>query len=254
MGTSTSSKGPGKNSPLVPPWADPDDHGPGPTPDPNRFQSFRINLGKFISSGESISLRRALGHYARTATGGHSVAPRRFGALARAGGDLFETLVALRDGQSATTESGFDLSLLNGQDTDIAIDTIVQVLGPENGDADRVRVAMTEALSECLDGIDKFDFSSITDEILINVLLAYVRRYVFQQIVLDSRAAFAKTGAFSRIQQAEDDLLELVGAATDKHMRPLLGENVRMLRGSQIVEAQLRAIREVWMEWEVYEQ
>ena len=249
MGTSTSSRGPGSNSPLVPPWADTDGEGPGPVPAPQRFKDFRRSLGKFVVGGDQSDLRAAVGRYAKTSTGGSAVGPRRFGSMAHAGGALFDVLTALQAGRSA---DGLDLEALNGQDTDLAIDAIVQALVPVDGDADRVRVAMNEALSECLEGYDEFDFSHITDEMLVQVMLAYVRQCVFGQIVLDSRDAFGKAEESGRVEEAERDLLALVDAATDKHMRPLLSGNVRTLSGLAIEKVQLQAIREVWSEWEEY--
>jgi hypothetical protein len=253
MGTSASSRGPDGKSPLVPPWADTDGQGPGPQPDPQRFRSFRTSLGKFVSGGDTKNLRRAIGHYAGTATGGPAVGPRRFGGMARSGGALFDTLSALRDGGDARAESGVDLSGLNGQDTDVAIEAIVNALTPQDGDADRIRVAMTEALSECLEGLDEFDFAHITDDMLVDVLLAYVRNCVFEQIILDSRDAFAKAAAAGRVEQAEEDLRQLVSATTDKHMRPLLAGNIPTLHSRQVEAAQLSAIKEAWAEWEGYE-
>lgn len=250
MGTSTSSRGPGSSAPLVPPWADTDGQGPGPIPAPQRFRSFRGHLGKFVSGGDKTHLRAALRSYARTATGGRAVGPRRFGSMARAGGALFDTMSAFRDGRDA---AGLDLAALNGQDTDIVIEAIVRALVPADGDADRVRVAMYEALSECLKGLDEFDFSHITDDMIVNMMLTYVAHCVFEQIMLDSRDAFAKAADAGRVEQAEKDLRALVGAATDKHMAPLLSGNVRTLNRPQVEAAQLRALREVWVEWETYE-
>ncbi len=249
MGTSTSSRGPGSNSPLVPPWADTDEQGPGPAPAPQRFKDFRRSLGKFVSRGDHADLRAALGKYAKTATGGSAVGPRRFGSMSRAGGALFNTLAAFQAGRST---DGLDLAALNGQDTDLAIDVIVQALVPADGDADRIRVAMNEALSECLQGYDEFDFAHITDEMLVQVMLAYVRQCIFGQIVLDSRAAFAKSEESGRVEEAERDLLALIDAVTDKHMRPLLSGNLRTFNGLEVEKAQLQAIREVWTEWEAY--
>ena len=135
----------------------------------------------------------------------------------------------------------------------MVIEAIVRALVPADGDADRVRVAINEALSECLEGYDEFDFAHITDEIIVDMMQAYVRHCVFEQIMLDSRDAFAKAMTSGRVEQAEKDLLALVGAATDKHMRPLLSRNLRTFNGLQVEGAQLRAIREVWAEWEAYE-
>jgi hypothetical protein len=173
--------------------------------------------------------------------------------MARSGGALFDTLSALREGRDAVAEAGVDLSELNGQDTDVAIQAIVNALTPNNGDADRIRVAMNEALSECLTGLEEFDFAHITDEMLVRMMLAYVRECVFEQVVLDSRDAFSKAREAGRSEQAEKELRALIAAATDKHMRPLLSGNVRTLDGRQVEAVQTRSIAAVWTEWEAYE-
>jgi hypothetical protein len=251
MGTSSSSRGPGTNSPLVPPWADVDGLGPGAPPPPDRFRAFRTSLGKFVSSGDGTYLRHALGHYTRTATGGATDGSRRFGAMARSGGALFDALSSLGSGGDAVDATGVNLSSLNGADTDVAIETIVNALAVIDGDADRVRVAMTEALSECLEGLTEFDFAHITGDMLVAVMLAYTRNCILIQILLDSRDAFAKAAASGR--QAEKELNELIRAVTDKHMVPLLNKGSPKLSGRQMEAVQLRAIREIWSEWENYE-
>lgn len=250
MGTSTSSRGPGSKSPLVPAWADTDGQGPGPDPAPQRFRGFRTSLGKFVAGGSQDDLRSALGRYAKTATGGRAVGPRRFGSMARAGGALFDTMAAFRNGQNA---AGLDLATLNGQDTDVVIEAIVRALVTADGDAERVRVAMNEALSECLKGLVDFDFAHITDEMIADMMLTYVAHCIFEQIMLDSRDAFAKAAASGRLEQAEKDLRALVRAATGKHMGPMLSGNVPTLTGLQVEGVQLRAIQEIWAEWETYE-
>lgn len=154
--------------------------------------------------------------------------------MAGAGGALFGTLSSLRDGGSAQGEAGIDLTSLNGQDTDVAIQTIVGALTPENGDAYRIRVAMSEALSECLEGLEVFDFSAITDDMLVDVMLAYTRKCIAQQIISDSRDAFAKARATGRVQQAEKDFRELVAAATEKHLGPLLSGKGKTLDGPSV--------------------
>tara|TARA_R110000868_G_scaffold83592_5_gene235813 strand:+ start:1280 stop:1795 length:516 start_codon:yes stop_codon:yes gene_type:complete len=170
--------------------------------------------------------------------------------MARAGGALFDTISALRDGQDT---AGLDIAALNGQDTDLVIDAIVHALVPADGDADRARVAMNEALSKCLEGMDEFDSAHITDEMIVEMMVTYVTTCIFEQIMLDSRDAFTKTSSAERAEQAEKDLHELVAAATDKHMAPLLSGNVRTLTGAQIENVQINAIREIWTEWEAYQ-
>lgn len=249
MGTSTSSKGPGGSSPLIPPWANTDDAGEGPPPEPHRFREFRRTLGKFVSGGGVSDLQTSLGNYAKTSTGGSAVGPRRFGSMARAGGALFD---AIARGQNADPALSLKLADLNGLPTDVAIDKIVQMLVPVNGDADRIRIALNEALAACLDGYEDFDFNNFSDEMIVQIMLAYVTQCVFGQVVLDSKDAFAKAGSAARAELAERELHALVAACVDVHMRPLLADRLDTLDQRQIENAQLQAIRDVWTEWEGY--
>ena len=82
----------------------------------------------------------------------------------------------------------------------------------------------------------------------------YVTKCVFGQIVLDSNEAFAKASSPGQVEQAERDLFSLVEAVTDKHMRPLLTGNLKSFTSAQVENIQLSAIKEVWVEWESYEQ
>lgn len=250
MGTSTSSKGANNDSPLVPPWADADGGGPGPEPPPNRFQSFRTSLGRFVSRGDKTYLRSALREYARSSTGGSAVGPRRFGAMAQAGGGLYEVLNQLR---TDPANAPVDLRALAGRSTREAINAIVDALVPENGDADRIRAALHEALATCLDGEEVFDFDNITEEILIEVMVAYTAQCVFEQVVMDSDRAFAKARTPKQAEDAERDLFELVRAVTEKHMKPLLEGQRQTMTNDQMRRVQLAAIKEVWREWEAYQ-
>ncbi len=250
MGTSTSSKGANDRSPLVPPWADVDGSGPGPEPEANRFRSFRTALGRYVASGDGQQLTKALGSYARSSTGGSTVGPRRFGSMAQAGASLFGTLNELR---SNSPNAAVNLAALAGRSTREVIDALVDALVPENGDADRIRAALNEALSTCLEGVEQFDFASITDEVLVNLMVAYTTLCIFEAVVLDSDRAFTKAETPAAVEKAEKELLQLVKVVVDKHMQPLLQNQVGGMTTDQMQTVQLAAIREVWKEWESYE-
>ncbi len=250
MGTSTSSRGANDRSPLVPPWADVDGAGPGPEPDEQRFRSFRTHLGKFVGSGDGDQLRKALRSYASSSTGGSTVGPRRFGAVAQSGAAMFGALNDLRTG---SPDAPANLRALAGRPTREVIDALVDAFVPENGDADRIRAALNDALSECLEGVDEFDFGSITDEVLVNLMVTYVSLSVFQAIVLDSDRAFGKGATPAAVENAEKQLMELVKVVSEKHMAPLLAGDVGGISPAQMQAAQIAAIREVWKEWESYE-
>lgn len=253
MGTSTSSKGPKNNSPLVPPWADASPDQPIPTPpDVQRFKPFRVNMGKFVSSGETYYLRRSLGEYARTATGGSAIGARRYGAMSKAGSTLFGVLNELRQGGTGEESSGVNLSSLTGKDVDFAIQEIVTVLTPDNGDAEKIRAAMNAALSEALQGVEEFNPLEITDDMLIDMMIFYLRECVFEQVIMDSNEAFQK-GDLQECQEAEGALHDLVGSVVDQHMRPLFLNGVATLTQNQVRDIQQSAVKEVLIEWEGYE-
>lgn len=247
MGTSTSSRGANNRSPLVPPWADVDGMGPGPSPAPNRFAAFRTHLGKFVSNGDGQQLRKALRSYARSSTGGSTVGPRRFGAVAQAGASLFGSINELRANSPKASAS---LLAMAGRPTREVIDALVNALVPDGGDADRIRIALNEALSLCLEGVPTFDFGSITDEVLINLMVTYTALSIFQAIVMDSDRSFSKARTPEALERAERSMMQLVEVVTDKHMQPLLQGRVAELTTEQMQAVQLAAIGEVWKEWE----
>ncbi len=185
MGTSQSSKGPGGGSPLVPPWADDQPQQPLPSPQERRFAPFRESLGNAVSNGNRADFRKAIGHYARKASGGSSNAARRLGSVTQAGAELFGALVGM---PSAPGEPSIDLGSLAGLPCEIAISTIAQALTSQDGDSEKICAAMNHALVEALDGVEIFDlkwstktghrvrvFSSIDFPIRLVVTHHYIR-------------------------------------------------------------------------------
>ncbi len=251
MGTSQSSPGPGGGSPLVPPWADDQPEQPLPSPEPGRFKPFRQSLGRFIESGGSRELREALGHYARKASGGGGTATRRMGSVTKAGASLYG---ALTTGGSfgLPGETPVSLNDLAGQPCDIAIAAITRVLSPDGGDADKIRVAMNHALVEALDGVETFDPSCITDEVIVDTMIGYLAESVFLQIVTDGGKAWTKSETPTQTVAAENALRELVRVIVDKYMAPKFASNARSFSRHEIIQVQKQVISEVWNEWEGY--
>jgi len=90
--------------------------------------------------------------------------------MARTGGGLYGVLNQLRNDPE---KAPLNLGALAGRPTREVIDSIVEALVRrmamqiESG-------TLNEALSTCLEGEEAFDFNSITDEVLIAVMLSYV--------------------------------------------------------------------------------
>lgn len=250
MGTSSSSRGSGTRSPLVPDWAQIDGAGPVAAPGTQRFRSFRTSLGGFVASGDGEKLRTALGHFARTATGGRNVGPRRFGAMAQSGGALVAGLAELAGGRGGAQFFGVDLSQLAGTPTRSAIQEIVKALTPNNGDTEKIKAAMDIALSEALEGIEVFDPAAITEDVLVAVMIGYMSNCVFDMIMLESGDAFEKTADLTQLAAAEKQLHELVKTVIDEAMRPMFAAGVKTLTAQQMTQIQLKAVQEVWTIWE----
>ena len=88
MGTSQSSVGPNGRSPLLPAWVD-DSQVLPQTPEPQQLKGFRQAIGRAVQGGGREDVRKALGHYARKASGGKHIAVQKSGKITQAGAGLF---------------------------------------------------------------------------------------------------------------------------------------------------------------------
>lgn len=250
MGTSQSSAGPGGRSPLVPPWADDQPHLPQSPPEPRRFEPFRKSLGSAISGGNRDDFRKAIGHYARKASGGGGSAVRRMGSVTQAGAGLFSVLAGA---PAAPGEAGIDLGSLAGLPCDLAISAITHALNTGDGDSDKIRAAMNYALVEALDGIQTFDPQCITNDVIVDTMIGYLAESIFLQMVMDSDKSWNKADSPAQAMRAETELRELIKVVVDKHMAPKLAGNVRNVSRQQMAQIERQAIIDSWKEWEAYQ-
>lgn len=250
MGTSQSSTGPGGGSPLVPPWADDQPQQQITPPEAGRFAPFRKSLAQAVSSGNRDDFRKAIGSYARKASGGAGNAARRMGSVTQAGAALFGTLTGAPTGPG---DPSIDLGSLAGLPCELAISTITQALSTENGDSNKIRAAMNHALIEALDGVKTFDPQCITDDVIINTMIGYLSESIFLQMVMDSDKAWNKADTPAQAVRAETELRELINVVVDKHMAPKLNGNVRALSRQQMAQIERQAIIDAWKEWEAYQ-
>lgn len=247
MGTSTSSKGTNGQSPLVPSWAN-EDNQPIPNIDRN-LRGFRGELGKAAEGRPGNHLKKAIGYYAKHATGGKNIGPKRYQKMMRAGGSLFNVFKNIQAGNDYL---GLKLSDLNGQPIDIIIDKIIETILEVDGDSERIRASLNQSLSKCLDGVEEFDASQISDDLIIDLMLNYVTEFLFEEIMLDSRTAFDKADTPKKSLELENDLHALIESCVDKHMSEKLKENKDTLTRNDIETIQKTALEEIWNEWEDY--
>ena len=247
MGTSTSSKGTNGQSPLVPSWANEDSQ---PLPDIGRnLTGFRGELGKAAAGKSGNHLKKAIGQYAKHATGGRNTGPKRYQKMIKAGGGLFNILKNIQAGNDYLS---LKFSDLNGQPVDIVIDKIIETILEVGGDSERIRASLNQSLSKCLDGLEEFDASQISDDLIIDLMLNYTAEFLFEEIMLDSRTSFDKADTPEKVLELENDLHALIESCVDKHMNEKLQENRDTLTRNDIEDIQKTALKEIWSEWEEY--
>ncbi|WP_237388005.1 hypothetical protein [Xenorhabdus sp. Sc-CR9] len=248
MGTSQSSKGPKNGKGLVPPWADQNQNGEN-----KNLGGFRTLFGRFAKNRDSAALKGALGRYSRQVTGGAESANARLGNIVGAGGGLFELLNSGVVNDSKNNPI-IDLNSLNGLSCDAAIAKIAHALSEGTEDADKIQIAMNDALVEALDGKATFDPMDITDDVLIETMICYLADSIFIQITMDAGKAWNNAQSAKALQKAENDLHELISATVDNYMEPKLNKNIKSFSKENIIEIQKNVITEVWDEWEGYQE
>lgn len=246
MGTSQSSVGPNGRSPLLPAWVD-DSQTPLQTPDLQRLKGLRQAIGSAVRGGGRDDVRKALGHYARKASGGRHTAVQKLGKITQAGSDLFGIF-------SGSQQQQYSVSLhsLNGQPCDQVINQITELLAGHHGDSDKIRSAMNIALSEALEGMTTFDENSITTEVIGRMMVCYLTESIFLQIAHDAGKAWKKGDDPVQITRAENDLRQLIREVVDIKLAPKFTDDVCQPTIEQMQEIQNQAILEIWEEWEEY--
>ncbi len=215
MGTSTSSKGPGANVPIVPPWVgDPDAPQDGAPDAPplapiGRFRPARTSLGKFGGSGDKGHLRRGLGHYSRGGMGGAATATKRMSGSAASAGAIYEALEALANGQPLPAEFGLAPDALDGKSQCEIIDILVDAIRPLDGtqDAEAARDSAARALAEVL--ADDAEWTDLQPDQIERVVEGFLGNDLALRIELDvGKAVIAKA---PNLAEGLDRLEEMKG-------------------------------------------
>ncbi|GHV04991.1 hypothetical protein AGMMS50229_07340 [Campylobacterota bacterium] len=206
-------------------------------------------MTEYVKSGGRNTLKTALGHYARISTGGAGVAIRRFGNITKTGGTL---LTFLATGQAPSNAPRFDFNQIAGKPVEEAISIITDNLIALNGDSDRIRTAMNNALTEALEGADIFDPNNMTEDMLADITINYLTESIFIDVQQNAGASFNYLANPIELVSRLNDLHELIRAIVDKNLSGKLENGIRVLNATQITDLQRQTIIEVWREWEKY--
>lgn len=241
MGTSQSKPNAPPGAPLIPPWADQDPPPPEPAPDmsptqpvpppqepppeqapPRRYAGFRSALGRFASTGDRRDARAALGHWARTSTGGSRAGTARVSRAARTGGAALAGFARAGAGQPPAP-GALDIRSLAGLSVDTAIDRIVDAFCPPGIlDEDMARIAIGEALAKALSGTDTFDPNMIDTNAVRVATLTFVAELVFVSVAGDGGHALAAAPSPAAAAQREADIRSLIREVADVKGTPVL--------------------------------
>jgi hypothetical protein len=237
MGTSQSSKGPGSNVALVPPWADeipvadgaetedgPDgssaDEGESsaqrvePLAMARRFGAARAALGSYARTGDTTRLRRGISHYIESGYSGSANMSHRMAATSSTARALGRVLDPAQPG------SALDRRLLAGKSATEIMDAVVVAVRPHDGtlDGEASRAALGDALSELLRRFEDADLLNLDADQRAFAIESYVAGDVFRRFELDvgqlmqARCTDATTW-LSRLREARNYIKEVVAEA-----------------------------------------
>ncbi|OYR15171.1 hypothetical protein [Brucella thiophenivorans] len=251
MGTSASSRGTNGAQPLVPSWADDQPNVKLPIPEHQRFRAFRTTFGKAVANGgDKSDIKKALGHYARTATGGNSVGPRRFGNIYTAGGSLYSALQSLAGSGSLPD---FSSNNFVGKPLDQLSQALGELLSGDTPDADRINVAVQEAVANVLDIENDFDPAQLTGDAINAILSEFLALSVFQSIVEEVGGAWDRSDDVKKTADCESNLLDLIRAIVDTTLHNKFKAGSHPYSQDSIKKFMRETVKSVWTEWESYQ-
>lgn len=172
------------------------------------------------------------------------------GAVTRSGTQLFSLL---SNGSISIDGKRFNLNELNGLPYEDAIDQIAGFLATLDGDSEKIRIAMIEALSLALEDMEEFNSELINDDLLKLVMINYLTEAIFNQVLIDTGDAFNKADTYLQAIKAQNALHGLVKVIVDKNMTEKFGNSIQIIDENQMLTIQRETIREVFIEWESYE-
>jgi hypothetical protein len=276
MGTSGSSKGPGANVPMVPPWVPeipaqpptpPATAGPEggdassentpvpsipaaqPMPAPlapaGRFAGARRSFGDFAKSGDTKAMRRGLGHYVKKGYGGGGGATQRFGGTVSSAGTLYGVLSTPAGTPTGAPGREFDPAVFAGRSAREIMDAIVESVRPADGtqDAEASRKAIKDALSDLLDAYPEANPLELNEDEKGFVIEQFVAIDVYQRLCLDigehiQTNAPTPRAAGARFKEIKAYIREVVANSFRK--LKAAGEKLTTGRIKNIVTAALR--------------
>jgi len=192
---------------------------PPPPPDDDRFRRARTNFTSFARSrgSDGRALRRAVGDYVRSGTGGSRNATRRMGASRAAAGNVLGIFRDFqRDGVNTTLQR-LNLGGLAGRPLADVFLGITDFICRDGGSIDEgvARDAWLETIAE-LDALALPDIDALTPEQMRDAFLAFIAHSIEGRLFQDIGAAGFKNADLAAVDAFEGELRGYIrGAVRD---------------------------------------
>lgn len=276
MGTSASSNGPCSGVALDPPWLDdidideqnqhemtqsekdsqenivsaeePKDSVVAPR---RRFASARRNLGEYVRSGLRDSLRKGLGHYAKTGMGGAKSLSQRMRASSKAGSNFYDVFRSLRDNPEFALGKVLSDLKSQGADAQKIISTIVEHICPLGGSIDEISIknSAMASLSEYLEKYPDVDFENLSDDQMWELTSSYIGNEIFNRVQMDIGQSFEKADIPypDRIIRL-NDMKDFIQAEVAVQFNKIRGTESKSINVQKLIQDTIRATFEVYEE------
>ena len=226
MGTSASSNGPHGGVSFDPPWLDdieipgnkvdtdlPNENDPHTQEEqidpskvniapPRRFSNARRALTEYTRSGDSDSLRRALGHYSRTGMGGAQNVAKRMRTSTKSASALFGVLRSVRENIDPKIKEWISaLTSRNASASEIA-DEIISIVTPLGGSIDEIacKESMAQALESLIVKNPEVDLLNLSDDNIWSLIESFLGYEAFKRLCLDIGQPFEKSSLNPRVK------------------------------------------------------
>ncbi|WP_301099850.1 Qat anti-phage system associated protein QatB [Otariodibacter sp.] len=184
-----------------------------------RFGNARRHLGEYVSSGNRVSLRKALGSYSRKGMGGASKLASRMRTSTSAGAGLFNFLQGVRDSEDIKVRDWVNqLTSKNLSAHEVTDEIIEQVISAGGSlDEESCRDSMAQAMSDFLTINPDVDLLNMNNDSIWTVIELFMANEAFNRINLDIGQLFesdkySPREAVSRMNDMRDYLKSEISA------------------------------------------
>jgi hypothetical protein len=224
-----------------------------PIADKGRFSSARRNLGSYATSGDSDSMKKAVGHYSGSGLGGSRNATARMGRTSQNAGALYSALSSLAGREGGDSSPQLDYQALSGQSANSIVDQLANAISPSDGsqDAEANRDSISQAMRDLIKDDPNVDLSSLDEAQIGEVVESYIAYDICRRLELDiGKSLFNKTDAITASRRLEE-IRRYVKQSVAAGLREVTGAGERMTatNASRIAQSTITRTYDIFEEY-----